>query len=265
MSVIMLPGNGMKEEVSIDLLIDLEEAGFEDAVLAMRDRDSEHVERLVETPMSSLPPIETVKVQVSGSVYYAVIDGYHRWDACNTREDTRVFVIARSYPDENAVIDAAFQANLKHGLTASKGTRSEYAVWLYLTDTQHRLSVRDIARKVGLNASTVSRAIKKVEQEEADEEEGGVTHAEVGNAQKLLNALRKFYTEERSLLGTFGKGDSKADVQARAKCLYRAVASIQKEKQRDAMKELASLKDTLECFLDIVTASSSSKKAATKR
>lgn len=256
MSVRLLPGENAVMDIALSSLVSLQDAGFQDADMCYRDIDTEHVQHLMAIDVNDIPEIETVKVMLSdGSVSYAVIDGYHRWDAQEEKEAATIKGIARNYQNEAQVIDKAFRANLAHGKAANTQTRTQYAVWLFMNDTEGKLSGSEIARRVGLNQSTVSRAIsrysKQMKQEaqeaQGDSEPGGSVR-EVSNAQKLVNALRAFFTNERSILGAFGDGTGKRDTNARAKAIARYLQSLPVGKQKDAVTELCAIRETLQEF-----------------
>jgi transposase-like protein len=239
----MLPGYGQVENIPLDRLISLQDAGFADWAYCTRDIDEEHASHLAEVNPDDFPPVETVKVQLAQGVYYAVIDGRHRWYACAEQETIKG--VTRSYDNEAQVIEAAFRANLNHGKAASTQTRSDYAVWLYYQDGSEKPNLSEIARKVGVNVSTVSRAIKKALREEEAQEAEGTDKPETDNAAKLVNALRRFFSSERTFLGTFGDGTGKRDINARAKAIARYIARLEGDKQEQTMKELMSLQQTL--------------------
>jgi predicted DNA-binding protein YlxM (UPF0122 family) len=255
MSVTILPGSNIEENVLLSDLIDLDEAGIEDGCMPMRDVDSEHVSTLALLPASELPAIKTVKIHHNGMVKHVVIDGYHRWYAAVERKETTIRAIAGNYQSEYDIITAAFEANLKHGLKASKQTRTDYALWLYWNDTDNKLSMRAIARKVGLNESSVSRAIKRAEQESENEEERAA-RAEQDATKKLFNALHNFYGE-RSLFSMLN-GSSQRNVQYRAKLLHAHIASQPKEKRGELVQEIASLNETLDAFLSMTNTNKTS-------
>lgn len=260
MKVTMLPGNGAEEQILLSELIALDDAGFEDAVYPLREIDTEHVASLAETSPQELPAIKTVRVNVNGMVRSAVIDGYHRWEAAKVRKDQTIKAVANTYQTENAVIMDAFTANFNHGLKASKETRSDYAVWLYFADTKNKLSMRDIAKEVGLNVSTVSRAIKKAESDtEEREEPNGTSRAEIDASKKLVTALRKFYQEEHTLLGSF-VGNSQRDEKHRARAIYNHIASLPKESHPQILQELRSLNETLAMFIALVDKPATAKR-----
>ena len=253
MAVQILPGNG-SYDVPLEQVISLKEAGFNDWMWAYRDLDMEHVERLKESEPGAIPPIETVRVQIGAGVYHAIVDGYHRREASIQRPDAAIRVRTGNYASEEAVIDTAFQSNLKHGKAASKGTRSDYAVWIWYNAPEgQEPTMSEIARRVGLNKSTVSRAIKKAEEEEKEQEDrSGVTRVEASNAKKLATALHKFYEQERTIRGTFSDGSKPVDVHHRARALQKYLLALDEGKQVPAFRELQSLHETLGALFAMV-------------
>ena len=133
------------------------DAIFDNADIAMRKLDTDNVERIQLANAEDLPAIEVAHVNYNGQDMYVVIDGYHRKDAATKRGDTHIKAIARTYADEDAIVNAAFEANSRHGLASSKQSRSAWAVWLHVKHPE--MEQNDIAKKVGLVQSSVSRAI----------------------------------------------------------------------------------------------------------
>jgi hypothetical protein len=271
MPVQMLPGIGL-ETVPLGSLITLEQAGFADALWATRELDDEHIEHLAESNPQEWPPLECVRVQMSDKIGYAVIDGRHRWAALVQRlqvekpqHGAHVSVNTKAYANEGDVIDAAFQANLKHGLHASTATRSDYAIWLYMHDPTGKPNMTAIAHKVGLNKSTVSRALKRYEEGQAEGEVSPVYREEASNAQKLITALRRFFSQERTFLGRFGNGAGQRDVTARANALHNFILSRPEENHAQIMQELRSLSETLARLDEMVKSASTKKKELVKK
>jgi ParB-like chromosome segregation protein Spo0J len=144
-----------------DLLLNLSDLiSFKDAPIsggacAVRDLDRENLEHLQCSDPESWPPILVTRC-TSG---YLVIDGYHRWEVAKRRQLRAFKAICRAYQNENEVIEAAFRANLLHGLNASVETRGDYAYWLHIT--YPGMQQNDIARRVGITQGAVSKAIAR--------------------------------------------------------------------------------------------------------
>jgi ParB-like chromosome segregation protein Spo0J len=94
---------------------------------------------------------------------YVVIDGYHRWETAKRRGLDRLLATCEPFTSENDVIEAAFRANLHHGLKASSKNKSDYAYWLHVTYPE--MEQAEIAMRVGVTQSTVSKAIARREEE----------------------------------------------------------------------------------------------------
>lgn len=128
-------------------------------VTVMRAINATHLESLVHSDPNTWPPIFVTLTNVG----YLCFDGYHRIQALKVLKGETIK--ARSMPVKtmNDLIEARFRANLKHGLPASETTRSDYCYWLHLT--YPNLSQRQIATRVGVAVSTVSRAIERREKD----------------------------------------------------------------------------------------------------
>ena len=122
---------------------------------AMREIDKSHVELLVCANPQSWPPISVTRTN-GGYVYY---DGQHRLQAAKLLKLEDIQATCKSFANMNDLIEAAFRANLRHGLQASPETRSDYCYWLSITYPD--LSQRQLAARVGVTQSTVSRAIEQ--------------------------------------------------------------------------------------------------------
>jgi hypothetical protein len=108
-----------------------------------------HVRSLVEALRSGaeLPPL-LVAPRRDGR-HFVVLDGAHRLEAFKRVQARAVQVIVR----DGAGFWEAFEANQKHGLPLTVEDRKRAALWLH--ENCPELSVREIARMVGLGASTV--------------------------------------------------------------------------------------------------------------
>jgi DNA-binding MarR family transcriptional regulator len=83
----------------------------------------------------------------------------HRWEVAKRRQLRALKATCRAYHDENDIIEAAFRANLFHGLNESVETRGDYAYWLHITYPE--MQQNDIARRVGITQGAVSKAIAR--------------------------------------------------------------------------------------------------------
>jgi len=140
-------------------LISLKDAGVVGGAFAMRELDQAHIESLVLSDAETWPPIQTTLATCG----YIVLDGYHRWAAARVKQLKAIRATSTTYHSDQEVIEAAFRANLQHGLRASVETKGDYAYWLHLT--YPALEQTEIARRVGLTQGAVSKAIARREEE----------------------------------------------------------------------------------------------------
>lgn len=140
-------------------LISLKDAGLRGGAFAMRPINQSNFDSLLLSDPASWPPI-LVTLSTHG---YVLIDGYHRWEVAKFLHLDRMIATCEAFASENDVIEAAFRANLTHGLKASPENKSDYAYWLHVTYPQ--MEQADIAKRVGITQSTVSKAIARREEE----------------------------------------------------------------------------------------------------
>jgi ParB-like chromosome segregation protein Spo0J len=143
--------------VKLSDLHKLEDVGIPDADLARRGIDREHVQSLAQSDQTSWPPI----LITSTDAGYVVIDGYHRWEAITQKKLDEIRATCKTFKSEKDVIEACFQANLKHGLPLSQANRSNYAYWLH--KSYPKLTQKEIAERAQIKQSTVSKAIARRE------------------------------------------------------------------------------------------------------
>ena len=153
-NIVLFPGSEGLEYFSLERLIAIETV-FDEGDLVTRSIDKTNVAALVACELKGVPPIEIVQTN-RGPV---VIDGYHRWQAATQLQHESLIGIARTYPSERAVIDAAFRANLKHGKQANGKTRTAYAFWLWVND--ENMNPDEAAKKAGISPSALYRHIKR--------------------------------------------------------------------------------------------------------
>lgn len=143
-----------------------------------------HVRALVEALRSGavLPPL-LVTPHPDGR-RYTVIDGAHRLEAFRRVGLQTVQVVVR----DSADFWDAFIANQRHGFPLTVEDRKRAARWLH----EHRpeLSVREIARMVGLGASTVQDVLSGRRRESG----GGGLVQRPNPWRRFLQALVKLYT-----------------------------------------------------------------------
>lgn len=150
----------------ISELVPLEEAGIPHADLARRPLDKEHLETLILSDPRQWPPILVTKTDKG----YVLIDGYHRKEAATDKGLAEIRATCQSYKTEQDIIEACFEANLRHGKPASKESRSNYAYWLHITFPD--MDQKEIARRAGVKQSTVSVAISRRKRQEAAKKAG---------------------------------------------------------------------------------------------
>jgi predicted transcriptional regulator len=183
----LLPDQADRIMLSPYDLISLKDAGIRGGAFAMRPLDEEYLESLALSDPTTWPAI-TVTLSIRG---YVVIDGYHRWEITKREGFDTIRATCKPFSDENAVIEAAFRANLHHGLKASAENKSDYVFWLHTT--YPKMEQKDIAQRVGVTQSAVSKAIARKEEElrqaqqEAEKEDGEQAHK-----QDLQRSCRSF-------------------------------------------------------------------------
>ncbi len=131
-------------------------------VTVMRPINADHLESLVHSDPESWPPIAVTLTNVG----YICYDGLHRIQASKVLKLATIRAKSTSFKNMNELIEATFRANLQHGLRASQTTRSEYCYWLSITYPS--LTQRQIATRVGVAQSTVSRAIEQRQKEQQE-------------------------------------------------------------------------------------------------
>jgi len=165
----LLPENKTDFSIKLSDLHSLESLGMlttEQARKARRAIDEDHIYQLILSDPESWPPI-LVTLTDQG---YAVIDGYHRWEAARKKGMKELPAECKSFPDLNAVVDTTFRANFPHGLKSSIENRSDYARWLAATYPD--LTQQQIADRCQLKQPTVAKALarKNGDQEKQQEE-----------------------------------------------------------------------------------------------
>jgi ParB-like chromosome segregation protein Spo0J len=186
--------------VKIGSIITLENSGITGGDFAMRELDEQHVQDLVNSDRNKWPAIKIAATSI-GPI---LTDGYHRLEAAIRQGATALDAILQSYETENDIIEAAFRANLSHGLKASQETRGDYAYWLHISYPD--MSQQEIAARAQITQSVVSKAIAKREALLRDKELEDMGVKEEFDAQqswkKFSKRILRFYTEVSAMNDT---------------------------------------------------------------
>lgn len=196
-----IPGSEKILQLPLERAIALDKSPIPNAIAAMRPINQVNLDSLLEVEdASQLPPIEVVLIKEG----YIILDGYHRYERAKTKGEETIPAIARTYNSEYDVLNFAFSANIKHGLSANPTTRTAYALWLHITPDANgdTLSMREAARRAGISHVAVSKAYKKLQDSqeiEATSENDDITEirkAMKTPAEKLGKALFLYFTNE---------------------------------------------------------------------
>jgi ParB-like chromosome segregation protein Spo0J len=221
-----------REEFSVPLadLHDLKETNIPDVNLARRELDREHIDTLVlSSDPTEWPPILISKTDIG----YVVIDGYHRLEAARLKGMTEIRATSKTYKNEQELIEAVFQANLKHGLKSSPENRSNYAYWLHIT--YPKMEQQEIAARAGIKQATVSKAIARREAKEEAKAEGKSQEREA-----IVRTVRDLTRDATKLM----KSMSDLPESEQRAALIESLGSIQ---DREALLKIARLlEDILE-------------------
>lgn len=205
--------------LSLTSLITLEEAELPGGAFAIRELDQKHVEQLALSNPGEWPAVKVTRCNLG----YILIDGYHRRQAASQLHLGSLLADCTTYMQENDVIEEAFRSNLTHVLKASLETKSDYAYWLHLTYPQFRQE--EIAKRVGITQSVVSKAIARREARLAEEHED--TPAQ--NSQQIVKTCRSFTRFALKFLSEIEENDSEAVIQT-----LNAVAKNDRDREKIA-------------------------------
>ncbi len=169
-------------------LISLKDAGVSGGAFAMRELDDGNLESLLLSDPATWPPVN-VTLSVRG---YILINGYHRWEIAKRLQLERIRATCEPFTNENDVIEAAFRANLHHGLKANSENKSDYVYWLHRAYPE--MEQEEIARRAEVTQSTVSKAISRREEEakRARQEEAGAEVDEKTRKSLIKKSCRSF-------------------------------------------------------------------------
>ena len=157
MAIELLQAEAHVVQVPIEAFISLADAGIPGGDLAVRELDERHIQDLVNSDNSTWPALKAANANVG----LILVDGYHRREAGRRKGEATIATLVQPYATIQDVIEAAFRANLAHGLKASDENRGDYVFWLHITYPE--MSQEDIARRSGMSQPAVSKAIAKRE------------------------------------------------------------------------------------------------------
>ncbi len=210
-------------QLALTDLISLTDAQLPGGALALRPLNQTHILQLIESDQSTWPAIQVTRCDGG----FIVIDGNHRREAALRKQSPLILADCKAYADERAVIDAAFRANLTHGLKANLTTRGDYAYWLHVTFP--KFPQEKIAERAGLTQGAVSKAIARRERALHGQEPATDTT-------KLMHrSFRRLAREAQNLLEHTTSGEE----------LSSSLARSLKESERGTLIQLARLLESL--------------------
>lgn len=240
-----VPPSNKVFRIKMGQLISLANTGIPNAKLAMRNSDPKHLSGMFLGDRNQLPPL-----QVQNSDLGLILwDGYHRFavylmdarlkwhkakqttdfssedfDALDFLknlpepgleeqkfiDDQPVTCVASNFKTHQELLNAAFAANLAHGLPTSTASKCRYALWLVETEG---LSLRSAAKRVNLTHVAVMHyrdaKVRKTEegyeqspQEKAQEEAKAAEKAAtafIRNMRIVANSLKKATRDEAAM------------------------------------------------------------------
>jgi hypothetical protein len=204
-----------KVKVALVDLHSLHDVGLTTEYAGVRPLNNEHLENLEQSEVESWPTLLITKTDQG----YVVVDGYHRIEVAKRKKLTELEATSKTFNSENDVVEAAYQANLTHGLKSSAQTRSDYAYWLY--KTYPGMEQKEIARRAMITQPAVSVAIARREAwaQKAEAEQGGQGEepTPISNEQKYASISKTFRSITRTTANLFksvGNVDDRAAIRA---------------------------------------------------
>jgi len=190
-----------KMSPKLDQLRTLQEAGFPNGELAMRELDEDLIYTLIMSDPADWPPILLTRTDAG----YVIIDGRHRVEAAKRKGMKQIEATVKGYTSDTEAVEEAFQVNMKHGLRSSLQTRSDYAYWLHLTYPD--MPQTEIAERAKIKQPTVSIAIARREAQEA-RDAAAEPHRKAASAAELRqrSLTRTFRTMTRTATKIFQIG-----------------------------------------------------------
>ncbi len=124
------------------------------------ERIAEFLNLYLDEGLTALPPIEVVADGESG---YIVAEGNHRYEAIAETDVEEIDVAVLAVPDG---VDPWYFALLRGIVTATTGSlqltrREKWAAILRLSEGDHGLTDREIARLIGVSHQTVGRVLRR--------------------------------------------------------------------------------------------------------
>ena len=189
------------------LLSDL--VSFKDAI---RPLNKAHVEHIIANNLEGFPPIDVTP----HNQQFLILNGYHRFEAARKLKLTSIEANVHSFANNRDMLDFVYASNLTNGLAFSRKDKEKYIV--FLSGYYPELSQEQIADKVKLDRSTVSKTLKRLGMNDTDvsSEEKLARYENREYGLKLFKAFANFFENEKG----FGRGKltSKAE-EGRAKLL----------------------------------------------
>lgn len=143
--------------IRVDQLLSLADVGIEFANFAMRDLDKEYVTFLVVSDPKEWPPVLLTLTDRG----YVLIDGRHRKEATIDKNLDEIRAVCRNFKSEQEIVEAAFEANIRHGLRLTQENRSDYVYVLHRYHPDWKQ--KELALQARVRQSTVSEAISSRE------------------------------------------------------------------------------------------------------
>lgn len=190
-------------------------------------KDEQHLKLLLASDPATWPPL---LVTPSETGEYLIIDGFHRYAAAQ-RLGMKELPCSMLY---GAGYDAAFAANLKHGLPLSIDDRKAYARWVH--EHYPDLSYREIGRRCSLNDKTVKAALMDAGAENPRAGRGVRTNTDpIIKLMTLAVQAVQDGTGTSKLAQFFSR---KTDRQQRAAYVSTVLSSIEDDQQYDVAEAL---------------------------
>jgi len=203
------------QPVPLSKLISLEDAHIEDADLAQRRTDPKHIEELRYSNPDEWPPILVAATDKG----YVVIDGYHRWEATD-RDEIRA--TCKPFGNEQDIIEACFESNLRHGVGLNTQSRSNYAYFLHRR--YPNMTQEEIGKRCHISQAAVSKAIARRYKARSKPE---AKSQEQQNHEAIQQSLHSLKRDARKFLDSISK---LSEAEQRA-AILESIESIEEREQ----------------------------------